>query len=137
MIVNDSSVGGRRPTGLLTSLRSFRRLGAALGLRGSVVRAGVGAGWGCDLNLTVMVVGSSIETRAPLHVDGADDGLTGARPAERPKFRSNILKAHRIVGPRRTCRVSAFSYFGALVGWLAYRRLAVGSTGDLIGRPEK
>ena len=86
MIVNDSSVGGRRPTGLLTSLRSFRRLGAALGLRGSVGRAGVETGWGCDLNLTVMVVGSSIETRARLHVDGADDGLTGARPAKGRSF---------------------------------------------------
>ena len=137
MIVNDSLPEGRPPTGLLTSLRSFRRLGAALGLRGSVGSAGVETGWGCDLNLAVMVVGSSIETRAPLHVDGADDGLTGARPQPKPKFRSNILKAHRIVGPRRKCRVSAFSHFGALVGWLAYRRLAVGSTGDLIGRPEK
>ena len=137
MIVNDSLVGGRRPTGLLTSLRSFRRLGAALGLRGSVGRAGVGAGWGvCDLNLTVMV-GSSIETRARLHVDGADDGLTGARPAIEAEVSVEYFE-----GPsdrRSEAKVSRrhFSYSGSVVGWLAYRRLAVGSTGDLIGRPEK
>lgn len=111
MIVNDSLVGGRRPTGLLTSLRSFRRLGAALGLRGSGGRAGVETGWGCDLNLAVMV-GSSIETRAPLHVDIADDGLTGARPA----------KVEYFEGPsdrRSEAKVSSLGIFVFRgVGWL-------------------